>query len=344
MALALYCAGSVYISQAKENPERCNSADLELVINSMEAIKQSHPIIRAYLNQLLLDIERNGISVSLSFLPRKGDETERSHIVPLVARNSASRHTKIQPPLPAFLPLKTRQGAAAAIAPDAAPHAPGASFASSYSAPPEHAVPDHPASKRMRTSGETGSDVPTLKNPRTDMGGPSSQRPGGGGHAASRGPTDSRSAAALFGYASSSDGWSYATKHTTPSATLPHRTGSLAMDSQGIAATAPSAVPSLGGFPIAGPPEHAAFAQLGAGTSFAADAAGGGNTNNNSGSDMPDLDIFQNLGDWDVADSESLYAMLTDVLPGNADDFGSHAGMDLWASWNSGEGSGPGSA
>ncbi|KAK3942377.1 citrinin biosynthesis transcriptional activator ctnR [Diplogelasinospora grovesii] len=109
VSLSLYCAASVYIYQAKENPGECEVENLEFLIKCMEAIGREHIITRAYLNQVLVDIERNGLSASLN-LPTIPINPYCAHNIPLLARNSMSRHTKLQPPLPGRLPLGKPQG------------------------------------------------------------------------------------------------------------------------------------------------------------------------------------------------------------------------------------------
>ncbi|KAK0666183.1 putative binuclear zinc transcription factor [Cercophora samala] len=107
MALSLYCAASVYISVAKDTQQQPPSsppslssptfadsvhANLETLLKSMEAIAKLHYITRAYLNQLLADLHRSGISLS-SPLSESLYSTEShpcSHGIPIVARTSSS--------------------------------------------------------------------------------------------------------------------------------------------------------------------------------------------------------------------------------------------------------------
>ncbi|KAK1237063.1 hypothetical protein MKX07_000485 [Trichoderma sp. CBMAI-0711] len=65
-AFSLYCATTVYVYLAKQDPSSgINSKDmsnLELIINVMEAISRIHLITSAFLQQACLDIDKNGLS------------------------------------------------------------------------------------------------------------------------------------------------------------------------------------------------------------------------------------------------------------------------------------------
>ncbi|KAI1105939.1 fungal-specific transcription factor domain-containing protein [Jackrogersella minutella] len=108
-ALSLYCAASVYIYLCKESQAPMNPENLDFIISAMEALGRDHTITRAFLRQVLVDIERNDLRhlVRLSRLDSiVGDtRTQMSHNIPLLARSSISRHTQVQPPLPGRLPL-----------------------------------------------------------------------------------------------------------------------------------------------------------------------------------------------------------------------------------------------
>ncbi|RYO74692.1 hypothetical protein DL766_004505 [Monosporascus sp. MC13-8B] len=108
-ALSLYCAASVYIYFIKENKAPTNVADLDFIISAMEVIGRDHAITRAFLRQVLLDIDHNGIGHMVR-TPRLDKMSEvlgaqMSNNIPLLARSGISRHTDVQPPLPGRLPL-----------------------------------------------------------------------------------------------------------------------------------------------------------------------------------------------------------------------------------------------
>ncbi|KAI1417768.1 fungal-specific transcription factor domain-containing protein [Hypoxylon sp. FL1857] len=108
-ALSLYCAASVYIYLCKEAQAPTNAENLDFLITAMEALGRGHPITRAFLRQVVADIERNGIQniVRLPHLDNLGADfrTQVSHNIPLLARSKISRHSEVQPPLPGRLPL-----------------------------------------------------------------------------------------------------------------------------------------------------------------------------------------------------------------------------------------------
>ncbi|KAI1501225.1 fungal-specific transcription factor domain-containing protein [Biscogniauxia marginata] len=109
VALSLYCAASVYIYLCKDTQTPTNVDNLDFVISAMEAIGRCHTITRAFLRQVILDVERNDLQ-SLIQLPRI-DRLSRdfaNHVspnIPLLARSRISRHSQVQPPLPGRLPL-----------------------------------------------------------------------------------------------------------------------------------------------------------------------------------------------------------------------------------------------
>jgi hypothetical protein len=112
-ALSLYCAASVYIYQCKETQSAKNVDNLDFIVSAMDAIGRDHLVTRAFLKQVMLDIERNGIT-HIVRLPRL-DKLPHvvavgNHNIPLLVRSKISRHTQIQPPLPGRLPLGSPQG------------------------------------------------------------------------------------------------------------------------------------------------------------------------------------------------------------------------------------------
>ncbi|ORY69851.1 uncharacterized protein BCR38DRAFT_420234 [Pseudomassariella vexata] len=113
-ALSLYCAASVYIYQCKDTqPSPTNIGNLDFIISAMDAIGRAHVITRAFLKQLILDIDRNGIRHFVKL--RKPDYlgpsiAVGSHNIPLLVRSNISRHSEMQPPLPGRLPLGNPKG------------------------------------------------------------------------------------------------------------------------------------------------------------------------------------------------------------------------------------------
>lgn len=103
-ALALYCTTTVYIYMGKENPatglSTVDLSNLQLVLQSMEAIARVHVITRNFLHQCCLDIEKNGLGsvIQMPSLRRYRDAfgPAKSHI-PMVARSSVSQHTGASP-------------------------------------------------------------------------------------------------------------------------------------------------------------------------------------------------------------------------------------------------------
>ncbi|RYP33686.1 hypothetical protein DL767_004681 [Monosporascus sp. MG133] len=108
-ALSLYCAASVYIYFGNENKASTNVVNLDSIISAMEAIGRDHALTRAFLRQVLLDIDHNGIGhmVRTPRLDRVSEAlgAQMSNDIPLLARSGISRHTDVQPPLPGRLPL-----------------------------------------------------------------------------------------------------------------------------------------------------------------------------------------------------------------------------------------------
>ncbi|KAI1378343.1 hypothetical protein F4677DRAFT_443557 [Hypoxylon crocopeplum] len=108
-ALSLYCAASVWVYMCKETRAPTHVDNLDFIIGVMEALGRDHAITRAFLRQVVVDIERNGIQ-DIARLPRLdglGNEFKNqvSQNIPLLARSKISRHSKVQPPLPGLLPL-----------------------------------------------------------------------------------------------------------------------------------------------------------------------------------------------------------------------------------------------
>lgn len=88
-------------------------SSLQIIVHSMEAIGRTHQITKALLQQACHDIERNSLGSKIRFpaLARYRDSTLQEFAsIPLLARNSVSRHAKIMPVLPGRLPLENPVG------------------------------------------------------------------------------------------------------------------------------------------------------------------------------------------------------------------------------------------
>ncbi|KAL1842395.1 hypothetical protein VTJ49DRAFT_5354 [Mycothermus thermophilus] len=233
MSLSLYFAASVYTAQAEASPTTFNRPNLELLINFMDSIGHQNMLTRAYLNQLLRDMDRIGISVSPDIMPnhKRSHRDEHHHdsgySIPLVARSSSSRHTAMQPPLPGRLPLGAPQGTPLnrfflPVAPCATligPLPPGIHFDDE-----DDGVDGH-TNKRQRTSARP---VPSTRPsmPDSSTWPPLGASPGGPQTYVDPAPD-------LFEYTGHGTGWSYATKYmnpvvTTATSSLPHRTAGFA--------------------------------------------------------------------------------------------------------------------
>ncbi|KAL2127492.1 hypothetical protein VTI74DRAFT_10635 [Chaetomium olivicolor] len=324
VALSLYLAASVFISQAKEEPGDFDRTNLDLLIKCMAAVGRQHIVTQAYLRQLLLDLERHGLSAavdsiqSFQFVKNMG-----GHGIPLVARGATSRHTKMLTPLPGRLPLGSPQGVA--YPSSTVPPIPCSNFVG----PILDSVADEvegPASKRMRTSAGTSTGNPIAKG-RSSTLLPSLWFAKNDEEATAR---DARASSASMFEAAGASSWSYSTTFST--ANLPDRTGSPAMNNQAGPSTAAPAIPNLADFSGLGPTGvDSAFTQMpSVGPSSASNAGFIPNptataANTNLAPELGDLGVFENLGEWGLTDPESLYSMLVDM---SGDDFGGGASKD----------------
>lgn len=106
-AIALYCAASVYIYQCKETQSSKNIGNLDFIIAAMDAIGREHVMTRAFLKQLLLDLERNNIT-QISHVPRVDNLSKvialGHHNFPILSRSHISGHSSPESPLSGRLP------------------------------------------------------------------------------------------------------------------------------------------------------------------------------------------------------------------------------------------------
>ncbi|KAI1144026.1 hypothetical protein F5Y05DRAFT_14690 [Hypoxylon sp. FL0543] len=154
-ALSLYCAASVYIYLCKETQSLANAENLDFLIAAMEAFGRNHLITRAFLRQVVADIERNGIQ-NIVQLPRLDNldpdfRTQVSHNIPLLARTRISKHSAVQPPLPGRLPLGKPVGKVIAGDPRQCDHG---TWTTEQDSPPRETRSVEPggSNKRKRTS------------------------------------------------------------------------------------------------------------------------------------------------------------------------------------------------
>ncbi|KAH6849737.1 hypothetical protein B0I37DRAFT_369719 [Chaetomium sp. MPI-CAGE-AT-0009] len=344
MALSLYFAALVYIAQAKENMEDCNKANLEYLIQCMNSTARLHIITRAYLQQLLLDIERSGIPIAVDHI--------RNHYPPNktcgrgVPPTAQMRHTKVHSPSPDRLPLSAPLGAILSPAVIRYSYGPP-NFTDSYTTSYDI---EGPASKRMRTSAGPG------PGPHISM--PMMWSADGVDPLVDPAPD-------LFEY--TGGGWSYKTKYmTNPVTTLPHRMAT------------PITEPLFPSFAMPNPPAdptpafpHISPEAMATGFGFSMDdpsptattatTVTGDNTNPNTqeadGPDLSDLGMFDLDQPWSMA--ESLYALLdmsaADAAGGLSDptaaaappsqqDGSGSGGMDPWAAVLNSGGAGGSSA
>ncbi|EHK17060.1 uncharacterized protein TRIVIDRAFT_112751, partial [Trichoderma virens Gv29-8] len=105
-ALSLYCATTVYVYLAKDDPVSgvtpIDVSNLEIIINAMEAIGRLHQVTTAFLQQACLDIERNGLTSCLR-LPSLSKYRDLfggpASNIPRLARSSVSQHTEMSSPM-----------------------------------------------------------------------------------------------------------------------------------------------------------------------------------------------------------------------------------------------------
>lgn len=85
-AISLYCAAMVFIYQCKDEPTPQRIDNLDFIISAMDAIGREHIITRAFLKQLLLDLDRNNIT-QITRVPKLGSLPE---IIAIGNHNSKS--------------------------------------------------------------------------------------------------------------------------------------------------------------------------------------------------------------------------------------------------------------
>lgn len=117
VALSLYCASTVYVDLARQafsSPSPILlppwvTSELEFLVECLESIGRQHIITRAYLNQLLLDIEQSDLSAFFN-LPNIKRYGCCNHGIPLLVRTAVSKHSKNgrRPLVPRMMPMGGR--------------------------------------------------------------------------------------------------------------------------------------------------------------------------------------------------------------------------------------------
>ncbi len=281
----------------------------------MLAIGREHLITRAHLQQALLDIERHGMTHRLSRqFSTPAPDGLCGHNIPLLARSSVSKHTKLQAPLPGLLPLGQQGG--------------GARSASSheYMGVPWWARATPPDEEDMGTArpprgaeAERAAHAPSSKRKR--MGEHTHGVADAAGAPTSAGP-DPEEDSVFFSLLSPHDG--FPQKHMN----LPHRASPVSTNSASGPAsrqtpTAATTAATTSRTSMDDSPGLAGLRQqlgqvpmtdLGAATT--------------SGMvdpvvTMPELDLFSGMAQWDMDPSAALYAEVTGFEPGET-------GHDAW--------------
>ncbi|KAK4231582.1 transcriptional activator protein acu-15 [Podospora fimiseda] len=316
MALSLYCAATAYISEAKDNPAGFDSTNLEAIIKCMVGVGKEHVVTRAYLTQTILEIERTGIPVNLDpDLMKSTKYANCGHGIPLVTHSSVRHHIHITKPSSSSSTRLPHVTAFPPLGIDAC-----TSFVEEGICEEDEGNPH--ASKRMRTSAGSSSSNWSFF---TDTG-PSAS----GGSAASRLLDTHTTIPALFGYPGS---WG---EDTAAARNLPYRTEppqpppthntmptvkDFPTNLMNLFLPDPTFVgggamfPSLGETPPPPPPPPLPNAS-------SSSAAASSSAQQQHQGFVPDsipsmpnmnMDIFDGLGQWEMTDPDSFYAMLANV-------------------------------
>lgn len=308
VALSLYTAASVFLSQAKEEPEKADVDSLSFLVSCMDAIGRQHVITRAYLNHLMLDIRYNGIDTGTTLLSKMEIHSACGYNIPLLARSSASFNTQVQPPLPLSRP------------PPSCPYqstyagrAPGPGIAKVVDLTDTEA----PGSKRKRTSGPLGGSagsegplfypeaVPRQQNISTSQVAPQQAKND------RVGDVSARFWASIFSTSGS------ASSSAKP-VQLPHRSNTPSITT---ASSKPGGQDRIDGIPLTASPDLLFYQSLSQGdhlsttTAVAQDSQPGvvNTTNTDMMADMPNN--FEGLDDWDgILDSEMFSQMAAAML------------------------------
>jgi hypothetical protein len=110
VALALYCAACVFIYQTKDNAKSdpVHIQNLEFIVKCMEAIAREHVITRAFLQQIVHDIDANGVHVTMQLPFRdKPSALPAGACIPLLARSALLQYSELAQLLPGWMPYKS---------------------------------------------------------------------------------------------------------------------------------------------------------------------------------------------------------------------------------------------
>ena len=328
--MSLYCATSVYISQARDKQGYCDVSSLEFLVNCMDAIGKEHIITRAFLQQAILDIQRNGIStnVKIPWLDRFS-YTMCGHNIPLLARSSVSAHSKVQPPLPGRLPLRNPLG-----------NAFGRHTADCCTPDPWAFRPDDSTEEGGSAGAGAGADGRSGGNKRRRMKSPepvsatTTSTTSAGTHSPVADSPFAWKCAGQTGTSSLSGagvkptGISYHGGSNLAQMRLPHRGGS--------SASSPSAARDSPSTQAASSADTPAVSRVGTEPSSLT-ATDPSPSSMDAPPDQLSMDIFAGIDSWDLTDGSSMYAQLVEAV--RTGTFGAPSDGDPWVLPNDGDGS-----
>ncbi|KAK4190125.1 transcriptional activator protein acu-15 [Podospora australis] len=301
MALSLYCAATVHLMHARDTPGQVDTAGLEILIRCMDTVGKNHIITRAYFNQIMLDLEENGIYIPTETPTRCINPVLCGERVPLVARNSAARQKKLPSPFPIRLPSSGLLGPGYIAPTNNAANLPSKCVFSSKQTQQQSTpvveirddINPH-AKKRARTSASAGSDMPPSFGMTTTHETPRATN-----------PVDGWPSASLFGYPSG-----YAPgvvqRGSSSNTDLPYRTGSPSTSTTTQGDLMDFSMPNR-----PQPPPYGFPTPTNLGGNNAAFVAPTTLNTNNMADNMDVLDVLDN---WEVPDPEAYYAMVADMF------------------------------
>ncbi|KAL1867749.1 hypothetical protein VTK73DRAFT_4011 [Phialemonium thermophilum] len=357
-ALSLYCAASVFVHQAKDDPASFEAENLEFMITCMQAIGKDHLITKAFLEQIISDVERHNLGGALK-IPLSAMKPANMHFqnIPLLARSSISSG-ELRSPIERRPPMGKSWGCGVILENQPAGVEVGDSSTDTSPETNPASSLGVPGAKRKRTAAsETPSSGSSLS------GGASAPR-----QWSSRGPAipvataailsqppdfHTRTGTAVVGEASamgaSSSFWSTSGGRAQAggmgipqmpggapwgsfAAELPNRSGSP----YAAPVTAPTATHSgpgptlLGGDPGVG--VMASGSQAGGSASASAQAYRQRQAQQPPDEQMQVLDMFQDLleGQWGLTDPPSIYAHVSGLLNKARTDFGGVVENHQW--------------
>lgn len=304
MALALYVASSVYISQAQEEGlTPTYIANIEFLFTAMEAVGRLHKITSNLLHQAIFDLRQTGLDYAIR-LPKldtypdlqvtANGESGACCQVPLFARSRISKRTAgILPPLPGRLPLKKPIGRRLPARPQPVEMPNADSIWNAGPVPP------------AGTSTKEQEAMNANKRRRVDLSpDPSSVRSGTDTYPWSRqfAPAEevpSSSSSETMPAGSSLSSATQKNADIFASVNLPHRGGSSTSASSPAAAAHSSVTPSSSSG--TSPGQQVTLDQMGSATMFDGATVDAAAAANQASGVVLDMDMFQGLNDWNMA-------------------------------------------